>query len=546
MCGILGGNRKNWLYNSSLQNMAHRGPDGTRIWCDEKIVMGFVRLAIMDLSDKGMQPMVSSDENFIVNYNGEIYDFQKLKAELESRGHRFQSQSDTEVILHAYMEWKDRFVDHFDGMFAIVIYDRKEEKIKLFRDRCGIKPLYYYSENGRFAFASELKGLLTLINDRKFEVDKTAVYDFFNYLYIPAPKSIYRNIYKLEQAHKLVFDLVEEKIIVNEAYWTIKLNEKEGDRPASKEHIWVVKELISEAIKNQMIADVPTGAFLSGGIDSSIIVSEALKHKLDYNVFSIGFYDFDTNELPYVVCLEERLNFKAKKYLVKKDEFKGMFSDLRKWFDEPFADTSAYPTYIVSRLARKKCTVVLSGDGGDELFGGYTRYLWLKDFEEKEKPSDEEILEKIWEIHLYQPLPNRKDLKELLGIEKDYDEKWYYKKYFIRDLPPITRMQYMDFHTYLPEDVLTKTDRVSMANSLEVRVPFLDRKIVEFAFSLTQSERCFNGELKKILKDAYIGELPRNLLYRRKWGFGIPQSFFGDEMCPQMKIFKELFYQEIL
>lgn len=546
MCGILGGNRKNWLYNNSLQNMAHRGPDGTRIWCDEKIVMGFVRLAIMDLSDKGMQPMVSSDENFIVNYNGEIYDFQKLKAELESRGHRFQSQSDTEVILHAYMEWKDRFVDHFDGMFAIVIYDRKEEKIKLFRDRCGIKPLYYYSENGRFAFASELKGLLTLINDRKFEVDKTAVYDFFNYLYIPAPKSIYRNIYKLEQAHKLVFDLVEEKIIVNEAYWKIKLNEKEGDRPASKEHIWVVKELISEAIKNQMVADVPTGAFLSGGIDSSIIVSEALKHKLDYNVFSIGFYDFDTNELPYVVCLEERLNFKAKKYLVKKDEFKGMFSDLRKWFDEPFADTSAYPTYIVSRLARKKCTVVLSGDGGDELFGGYTRYLWLKDFEEKEKPSDEEILEKIWEIHLYQPLPNRKDLKELLGIEKDYDEKWYYKKYFIRDLPPITRMQYMDFHTYLPEDVLTKTDRVSMSNSLEVRVPFLDRKIVEFAFSLTQSERCFNGELKKILKDAYIGELPRNLLYRRKWGFGIPQSFFGDEMCPQMKIFKELFYQEIL
>lgn len=526
--------------------MAHRGPDGMRIWCDEKIVMGFVRLAIMDLSDKGMQPMVSSDENFIVNYNGEIYDFQKLKAELESRGHRFQSQSDTEVILHAYMEWKDRFVDHFDGMFAIVIYDRKEKKIKLFRDRCGIKPLYYYSENGRFAFASELKGLLTLINDRKFEVDKTAVYDFFNYLYIPAPKSIYRNIYKLEQAHKLVFDLVEEKIIVNEAYWTIKLNEKEGDRPASKEHIWVVKELISEAIKNQMVADVPTGAFLSGGIDSSIIVSEALKHKLDYNVFSIGFYDFDTNELPYVVCLEERLNFKAKKYLVKKDEFKGMFSDLRKWFDEPFADTSAYPTYIVSRLARKKCTVVLSGDGGDELFGGYTRYLWLKDFEEKEKPSDQEILEKIWEIHLYQPLPNRKDLKELLGIEKDYDEKWYYKKYFIRDLPPITRMQYMDFHTYLPEDVLTKTDRVSMANSLEVRVPFLDRKIVEFAFSLTQSERCFNGELKKILKDAYIGELPRNLLYRRKWGFGIPQSFFGDQMCPQMKIFKELFYQEIL
>lgn len=387
---------------------------------------------------------------------------------------------------------------------------------------------------------------MALINDRKFEVDKTAIYDFFNYLYIPDPKSMYHNIFKLEQAHKLIFDLIDEKIITNEAYWEIKFNEKEGDSPAKQEQIQKVKELISEAIKNQMVADVPTGAFLSGGIDSSIIVSEALKYKVDYNVFSIGFYDFDTNELPYVTCLEESLNFKAKKYLVKKEEFKNMFSDIRMWFDEPFADTSAYPTYIVSRLAREKCKVALSGDGGDELFGGYTRYFWLKEYEESGQRSNQEIMEKIWTMHLYNPLPNLRDLKALLGIDEEYDENWYYKKYFVRDLPPITRMQYMDFYTYLPGDVLAKTDRVSMANSLEVRVPFLDRKIIEFTFSLTQSERCFDGELKKILKDAYTGELPGNLLYRRKWGFGIPQSFFGNEVSPQMKIVKELYSEEII
>lgn len=546
MCGILGGNRKNWLYSSALLTMAHRGPDGMRIWCDDKIEMGFVRLAIMDLSDKGMQPMTSSDENIIINYNGEIYGFQKLKTELVSRGYQFKSQSDTEIILYSYLEWRDRFVDYIDGMFAIAIYDRTENKIKLFRDRCGIKPLYYYYENGRFAFSSELKGLLALINDRKFEVDKTAIYDFFNYFYIPDPKSMYHNIFKLEQAHKLIFDLIDEKIITNEAYWEIKFNEKEGDSPAKQEQIQKVKELISEAIKNQMVADVPTGAFLSGGIDSSIIVSEALKYKVDYNVFSIGFYDFDTNELPYVTCLEESLNFKAKKYLVKKEEFKNMFSDIRMWFDEPFADTSAYPTYIVSRLAREKCKVALSGDGGDELFGGYTRYFWLKEYEESGQRSNQEIMEKIWTMHLYNPLPNLRDLKALLGIDEEYDENWYYKKYFVRDLPPITRMQYMDFYTYLPGDVLAKTDRVSMANSLEVRVPFLDRKIIEFTFSLTQSERCFDGELKKILKDAYTGELPGNLLYRRKWGFGIPQSFFGNEVSPQMKIVKELYSEEII
>ena len=431
-------------------------------------------------------------------------------------------------------------------MFAIAIYDREKRKVKLFRDRCGIKPLYFYYENGRFAFSSELKGLKKLINDKMFVVDKTAIYDFINYLYIPDPKSMYENIYKLEQAHELVFDIDSGQIVTCEPYWELKVNVDEGDRRASEEKQQLIKDLITKSIREQMVADVSTGAFLSGGIDSSIITLEALKRKADYNVFSIGFYDFDTNELPYVACLENALHFKSNKYLVGKNEFKGLFPEIKKWFDEPFADTSAYPTYIVSRLAKKKCTVALSGDGGDEIFGGYTRYFWLRQYEEESNCSEQELMEKIWEIHLYTPLPDRKEIKNWLRIDKDYDEKWHYKKYFIKDLPPITRMQYMDFYTYLSGDVLAKTDRVSMANSLEVRVPFLNKDIIEFAFSLSQSERCFKGELKKILKDAYINELPANLLYRRKWGFGIPQSFFGDEISPQLRIIRELYKQEIV
>ena len=539
MCGILGGNQKKWNYNNALDAMVHRGPDGKRIYRDE-FVMGFVRLAIMDLSDNGMQPMISKNKDVIVTYNGEIYDFQKLKKDLENRGHIFYSKSDTEVILESYLEWGDEFVKHIDGMFAIAVYDKRDKKIKLYRDRCGIKPLYYYFENGRFAYASELKGLIQLINDKVLEVDKYAIYDFFNYLYIPDPKSMYKNVYKLEQAHELIFDLSTKCIVLNEPYWKLEVNEKEGDGGASWNKLRTVKEMIAHSVKKEMIADVPTGAFLSGGIDSSIIALEALKKDHNYNFFSIGFYDFDTNELPYVMCLEKKLGFKAKKYLIGKDEFEILFPEMRSWFDEPFADTSAYPTYMVSKYTKMKNKVALSGDGGDELFGGYTRYYWLKKLEE-EGCSDQELLEKIWEIHLYNPYPDRSELQKKLKIDKEYDEKWLYKKFYIKDFPVITRMQYMDFYTYLPGDVLTKTDRVSMANSLEVRVPLLDTKIVEYAFSLTQSERCYNGELKKILKDAYIDELPKNLLYRRKWGFGIPQAFFGGENYPQMRILEELF-----
>jgi asparagine synthase (glutamine-hydrolysing) len=542
MCGILGGNKLEWKYEKALEVMKHRGPDGKRLVKFENIMMGFVRLSIIDLSENGMQPMMNSDGTVCITFNGEIYGYIKLRNELEKLGYNFKSTSDTEAILYAYCQWKDEFINHIEGMFAIAVYDKTEKKIKLFRDRAGIKPLFYYLKDGNFAYASELKAIIELMPDYKFKVDNTALYDFYNYLYIPDPKTIYDYVYKLEPASKLVFNVVTNKIDSIEKYWELNVNELEGSKGPDKEQEVILKELISEAIEKQMIADVTVGGFLSGGIDSSIIAYEAVKKKPDFQTFSIGFCDYDYNELPYVNSLERAFKIKTNKYYVKKGEFHSLYHNMREWFDEPYCDTSAYPTFVVSRETRKKCTVALSGDGGDEIFGGYYRYKKLYEFLTQNKnTSVDQDLDYLWSIYLYQPLFDRCELRKRLGIGNGYDDYWFYRKYYIKDLPPITRMQYMDFHTYLPCDVLTKTDRVSMSVSLETRVPLLDTKLVEYCFGLSQEERCPNYQLKGLVKQAYIKEIPSNILFRKKMGFGIPNSFFDYDKNPQTCIENEIF-----
>ena len=542
MCGILGGNRKNWNYQSALDSMHHRGPDAQKITIvSSAITMGFNRLSIIDLSDKGMQPMTSRDGRVTITFNGEIYRYNKLRQELENKGYVFETKSDTEVLLNAYLEWREKFLEHIDGMFAVAIYDKNKEQLLLARDRAGIKPLYWYFDNGRFAYASELKGIESLLTDTELSIDATALYDYYNYLYIPDPKTIFTKVHKLEAAHILVFDITAEKIVKYEKYWELKVNELEGTAGCSEDLCEQIREKIQMAVASQMVADVPVGAFLSGGIDSSVLCIEALKIKPKMNMFSMGFYDFETNELPYVECLERYLGFESQKYLVGKDEFETLLFDMKKWYDEPFCDTSAYPTYIVSKNAREVCKVVLSGDGGDEIFGGYTRYALYNKYLKEKKRNIEEELKFLWNIHLYSPKPARGVLKKQLGIPKDYDTVWFYRKYYRADLPPVTRLQYMDFYTYLPCDVLTKTDRVSMAVSLEARVPFLDKDLLEFAFSLTQNERCPNGELKGIVKKAYEDILPHNLLYRMKWGFSVPTNFVGYGVNPQERLENEVF-----
>ncbi|MBR4574856.1 MAG: asparagine synthase (glutamine-hydrolyzing) [Lachnospiraceae bacterium] len=539
MCGILGGTKKTWNYKKALNSIVHRGPDGKRINCFDDFTMGFVRLSIIDLSDNGMQPMEDTSHSVALTFNGEIYGFEPLRNDLMEKGYSFRSTTDSEVILNSYLEWGDRFVEHIDGMYAIAILDRREKKLKLFRDIAGIKPLYYYYNGRDFAYASELKAITSLINDTSLQIDNTAILDFYNFLCIPAPKTIYKDVFKLEQACELVYDYERGAVESNASFWSLKPNAEEGNE-IIYDKLGTVKELVSESIGEQLVADVPVGGFLSGGMDSSIITVEALAKTDSYQTFSIGFYDHRNNELPYVRCLEEKYGFNGNKYFVKKNEFRDLYNNLKEWYDEPFADTSAYPTFIVSREAKKKCKVMLSGEGGDELFAGYPRHLRLKDFESGRKTTVDEDLEFIYQWYVFRPLPEHKKLKKRLGISDDYDMFWFLRKHYHKDLPPITRMQYMEFYTYLSDDILPKTDRVSMANSLEVRVPFLSKKLIEYAFSLSQNERCPNGILKYVLKNAYNSELPHNLINRRKEGFTIPESFFGMGVMPQERI-EELF-----
>lgn len=553
MCGILGGNRVEWDYEKGIEEIKHRGPDGQKVIRFEKFAMAFARLSIMDLSEKAMQPMQSSDNQISLIFNGEIYGFQDLRTTLKKK-YVFQTTSDTEVILNAYLEYGDSFINKIDGMFAIVIYDRRVEKVKLFRDRAGIKPLYYYFDGVNFAFASEIKALEATCKDIKFEIDNTALYDYLFYQYIPDPKTMYKNMYKLLPAHTLVFDIIKLRIITLERYWKLKVNTS-VDRKRKREDInEAVRYLIAKSVKEQMVADVPVGTYLSGGIDSSIITLECSKIRPDIRTFTIGFHEKQYDESKYADLLINKYHINSKKQILDKRYVEQIKGSMASWYDEPFADTSAYPTYVVSELAKKEVTVVLTGDGSDELFGGYRRY---SDFSRKirEYPKRSQTLEKMAEYALHKGLiaeelfekkclsnmtlcartlaiasPYRfREFHSKWNIPKDYDPYWYLKKYYKKDIPPITRMRYLDFKTYLPSDILTKVDRTSMAVSLESRVPFLSRDLIEFAFSLSQEECCPKDNLKGILKNAYRGDIPCEILDRVKRGFSVPPNYLLHE-----------------
>ena len=549
MCGILGGNNTGWDYGAGIAHMQHRGPDGIRIVERPGFTLAFARLAIMDLSENGMQPMFSEDGRVGIVYNGEIYGYQGLKAELEKMRFRFRSESDTEVILNAYLAWGDRFIDRIDGMFALAIYDFRDETIKLYRDRAGIKPLYYYCLESDFAFASEMKGIIHLCTDMKLQKDDTAIYDYLNYSYIPEPKTVYKNIFKLEPAHRLVYSLRKKKISVREAYWKLRVSGAEGKRKKADELVEELRNLIRMSVRRHMTADVPVGTFLSGGIDSSIVTYESSLQNPKIETISMGFADRRYDELRYAQSLVDKYGLTMNQRVFQRKDCTMLVGKIREWYDEPFADVSAFPTYLVSSLAKEKVDVVLTGDGGDEVFGGYPRYTMLQ---EREKNGIDNLLVSGIFQHLNrrraftgwetvfmddlscllssygEPLSSGdRALRKKLGIPKDYDRFWHMRKYYVKDLPAITRGQYLDFKTYLPGSVLTKVDRASMAVSLETRVPLLDREIIEFAFGLSQEDRCPCGLLKGLLKKAYQEELGRGIAYRKKQGFNMPTDYLG-------------------
>ena len=557
MCGFVGGTGTAWNYPAALETIAHRGPDASKLHLEGAVKVGFRRLSIIDLADEANQPMFAADGATWLVFNGEIYGFRELRKELEKRGHVFRTSSDTEVVLQSYLEWGDGFVEHLDGMFAIVIWDAKQRRLKLSRDRPGIKPLYYYHDGKNFAFASELKAIEKLCEHEQLQVDGTALYDFLGYRYVPAPKTLYQRCFQLLPAHQLVYD--PETGIVEEPrpYWRLPIPD-EPRQLSLDESCEELRSLIDASVRDQMIADVPLGFFLSGGVDSSTVVASASTTGSQVATFSIGFDSDEVSETPFAREVAELFGTDHHERILSQTGARELLPRLKTWFDEPFADESAMPTFLVSQTAREKVKVVLTGDGGDEVFGGYRTYPRFARYDRL--PSWPAFMDSV-AYHLRRPFNRRGPVARLLmlaemagnqgprlwgkimagmpeaakrsyrsdfGIRSDYDDWWHYRNYWREDLPLRTRLQFVDFHTFLPGLVLAKVDRTSMAVSLEARVPLLARSLIEFSFSVDEDIRYHGGELKGLLRHAYRGILPDHILDRRKKGFGIPRYYFSD------------------
>jgi len=557
VCGFVGGTEPNWNYAAALAAIAHRGPDASDLRLAGPVRVGFRRLSIIDLSTAANQPMLAPDGESWLVFNGEIYGYLELRKELVKRGREFKTDSDTEVVLNAYLEWGEAFVDKIDGMFAIALWDAPEKKLKLYRDRPGIKPLYYYHDGRRFAFASELKAIEIACAAEKLEVDGSALYDFLGYRYVPAPKTLYRRCFKLPPAHSLVFDPATGTVHGPKRFWSIPLPETPRSPPL-EQVCAELRALIASAVRDQMIADVPLGFFLSGGIDSSVVVAAAAQSGRKVSTFSIGFDSDAASETPYAREVAQLFHTDHHERILSQAHAQELLPKLKSWFDEPFADESSMPTYLVSAAARENVTVVLTGDGGDEVFGGYRTYrrfaryerwpTWPRFMESTtyalRRPLHRRnavsraltLLETafsggpdLWaRIMGGMPRPAKGAYRAELGIARDYDDWWHYREHWRADLPVRTRLQLVDFHTFLPGLVLTKVDRTSMAVSLEARVPLLDRRIIEFSFALDEDLRYHGGETKGLLRHAYRGILPDGILDRRKKGFGIPRYYLKD------------------
>lgn len=558
MCGIAGFFRScvPGADSSALKRMGdaiyHRGPDAGGEHLDEYVGLAHRRLSIIDLSADGNQPMFFADGRYAIVFNGEIYNFLELRAELVQRGVTFRSRTDTEVILALYAAKGSACLEQLNGMFAFAIWDKVEKKLFIARDRIGKKPLYYYHGGGdRLAFASEIKALLQLPGIPR-EVEPTAVVDFLKYLYVPAPKSIFRNIRKLPAGHWLELTLGGEPRISQ--YWDVDFSRKRtGSLEDAAEELL---DLMRDATRCRMISDVPLGAFLSGGIDSSAVVAlMAGVSAAPVKTCSIGFQDRAHDETPYAREVAELFATEHREYVVQENLPETVLRQAR-FFDEPFADSSSVPTYHVSRLARQYVTVALAGDGGDESFGGYEKYTIDRREHQVRQLVPRPVLQLLQgaaqgrsgsfsrkvrtlaggaladpATAFYRTNSNILDeqLASLLndGLArqvKGYDPGLHttaaWKK--VQGADHVTGMLYVDLKTYLPDDILVKVDRMSMANSLEVRAPLLDYRIIEFAASLPSSMKIHGSTKKYLLKQAFNKVLPPGIIHRRKHGFTVP------------------------
>jgi len=560
MCGITGfldNEVKGSLAGAALQVMtntiAHRGPDAEGFWVKDGVALGHRRLSILDLSEAGAQPMELG--RYVLVFNGEIYNHLELRSELQ---HSWRGHSDTETILAGFNQWGVvQTLKKMVGMFAIALWDKEERKLILARDRMGEKPLYYGIQRGVLLFGSELKALKA---HPSFEgkINLEALTSFLRHNYVPAPHSIYQNIFKLKPAHFIVYGEGLE-VLDSGCYWNLPINAAEfkGDE---KEALEELERLVKGAISSQMLSDVPLGAFLSGGVDSSTVVAlmqSMIKEKV--KTFTIGFHEKEYNEAEHAKAVAKHLGVDHTEVYVSAKEALDVIPLLPKIYDEPFADSSQIPTYLVSKIAKSSVTVSLSGDAGDELFGGYNRYvmsqkLWGKMSKVPAplrglmgsglKSFSPEMWDKVLgptnvmrnpgdKMHKLAAVLGAKSLSELyLGFVSHWSDPASVVKGgreastalngggdFGRG---IQRMMNLDMMSYLPDDILVKVDRAAMAVSLETRVPFLDYRVVEFAQSLPIDLKIRGGQGKYLLRQLLYKHVPRELIERPKMGFGIP------------------------
>ncbi len=554
MCGITGfvdaGIRQEHagrLIDVMCKVIRHRGPDDQGTWVGDGgdgVALGMRRLAIIDVAG-GQQPIFNEDRSVLVVFNGEIYNYQELKAALQERGHRFRTDSDTEVIVHAYDEYGEDCPKYLRGMFAFAVWDKRRRRLLLARDRFGKKPLNYYWDGLRLIFGSEIKSILEAGIPR--EVNPMALDEYLVYRYVPAPNTLFKNVMKLPAAHTLVY---ENGRIEIKRYWDLPFEATKLDDEETA--IKRIRELLEDAVKVRLMSEVPLGAFLSGGIDSSVVVGLMSQiQSQPVKTFSIGFEEDDYSELAYARQVARHFGTDHHEFIVRPNLI-DVLPQLAWAYDEPFGDSSALPTYYVSKLAREHVTVVLSGDGGDEIFGGYTHYL--REMQISRLPWLARQVLGLGSRLMPDGMRGKRRLRNINnGLPIRYVQgtmifpvgtrDWMYQPdYFaqlkkhnpyarqtsqfqaVGDRDVVTQMQYVDAHNYLIDDILVKVDKASMLNSLEVRVPLLDQNLVEYVTALQPSLRLHNGILKYLLKKVAADLLPTEIITRKKQGFAMPMD----------------------
>ncbi len=562
-------------YSLSMSNtLKNRGPDQSGFWTDPSsgIALSHRRLSVIDLSANANQPMISSNKRYVIVYNGEIYNFIHLRNFLRKKI-KFKTKCDTEVLLELISTLGlEKTVTKLNGIFAFAVWDKKEKKLSLCRDRVGIKPVYFYWDKKNFAFGSEMKSLKVL-SWLNFEISKESLSSYVRLNYIPSPNSIYENVFKLEPGS--IFEIFLDKRTHLKKYWDLEGSNILTNRTDPSD----THSILNKAVVNQMVSDVPLGVFLSGGVDSSLIAALAQKNSAKkINSFTIGFEDNAFDEAPYAKEISKTLGTNHNEVYFNNTDINNLLGDLPILYDEPFADSSQLPTMLLSKITKKEVTVALSGDGADELFGGYYRYFMaekyekyiysqpkvLKFFLEKiinffpidfwnnigsilpKKFGGRQFGDKLLKLSnllkenqdlLFQQriISNLNNLSDCLVFPKENTNKYFEKKYKNIFDDTITRMQILDFLTYLPDDILTKVDRASMNYSLEVRVPFLDNNVINHSWGLERKYKVSNGNGKLILKRILAEYLPNKLINRPKMGFGIPLD----------KLLREFFFKKI-